>query len=65
MGTARSEELLERIAIALEGIDRNLDVISSILGGIDDSISGINVLTDCVDSRKQFCVTGNVTNYTR
>lgn len=50
MGSVRQEELLERIAVALEGINlkmQNLDCINNRMMDISESLECLEVLTEC------------------
>ncbi|MCI9006220.1 MAG: hypothetical protein HFH39_13550 [Lachnospiraceae bacterium] len=62
-----NEELLTRIAVALEGINENLDVINSSLAETSVSIYKMEKnLEGCisVNGKSQFlCITGDVSTY--
>ena len=61
MGTVRSEDCLERIAIALEGINQELGYINNSLSDMGLSADKLADLTECINGYNQFCITGDVT----
>ncbi len=64
MGTVNQEEQLNRIAVALERINDNLDSISSSLADVSVSLDSLDKTLDgCVSSNGNshfLCITGNV-----
>lgn len=56
MGTVREEELLGRIAKALEDINQELECVNNHLSSLED-------LSGCMNERGQFCITGDITTY--
>ncbi|WP_300840530.1 hypothetical protein [uncultured Acetatifactor sp.] len=64
MEAVNHEEQLARIADALEGINSNLDSISSFLSEISVSLYSLDKTLDgctCTNGRSHFlCITGNV-----
>lgn len=61
MGTVRSEDYLERIATALEGINQELGSISNSLCDMGISADKLADLAECINGYRQFCITGDVT----
>lgn len=57
MGAVKQEELLERIAVALEGIDRHLTDISESLDSLDKGFNGLIAVNR---DNRFLCITGNV-----
>lgn len=60
MGKVNQEELLERIADALEGINSSLSEISLSLGSLDENFE--SCITR-IGSNNLLCITGNVSSY--
>lgn len=56
MGTVREEEILERIAKALENMVQELECANNHLSSLED-------LSGCMNERGQFCITGDITTY--
>lgn len=52
-----NEELLNRIAVALEGINSSLEEIAESLGDLSECISYTK------DDGKRLCITGDITAY--
>lgn len=60
MGTVDQEELLERIAAALEEINSNLSEINLSLDNFDQNFESC---ISRIGSNNLLCITGNVTTY--
>lgn len=57
--SVKSDEALERIAVALEGINESLS-------SIQQSVEILEELSECVSQSpygSMFCITGNITSY--
>lgn len=57
--SVKSDEALERIALALEGINDSLS-------GIQQSLEVLEEVSECVSQNQygsMFCITGNITAY--